>query len=59
MTEYALQQKMCPDEPLHDGADDEPAGGGSVRQIKEMTCAVRVNYRLFDPFPTNIVGILS
>ena len=59
LTEYALQQKMCPDEPLHDGADDEPAGGGSVRQIKEMTCAVRVNYRMFDPFPTIIVGILS
>ena len=41
LTDYALQQKMCPDESLHDGADDEPAGGGSVRQIKEMTCAVR------------------
>ena len=58
LTEYALQQKMCPDESLHDGADDEPTGGGSVRQIKEMTCAVRVNYILFDPFPTIIVGIL-
>ena len=52
LTDYALQQKMCPDESLHDGADDEPTGGGSVRQIKEMTCAVFVNRLL-------IVSILS